>query len=155
MTRRATILAATAVCLMAGGSIQPSHAQTVPCAVIGDSISLGVSPVLPCAVNAKGGIPSGAVIARVDPTVVNVVSAGSNDPRNHNLASNLLQIRQRAKSVIWIVPVHSRAARLVRAAAKGAADPVVTFKPGRDGVHPRSYRALADAIRPYLNAGAK
>ena len=40
-----------------------------------------------CKLNAKIGIPSGAIIARVDPSAdVNVISAGSNDPDNPALA---------------------------------------------------------------------
>lgn len=120
------------------------------CHVAGDSIAVGVSHYLPCSHNAKGGIPSVAVIGRVKAGTVNIISAGSNDALNPNLASNLLQIRQRANSVIWILPIHKRAAAIVRKVAAGGNDQVVTFIPSRDNVHPRSYRELAAAIKKHL-----
>ena len=48
---------------------------------------------------------------RVD---VNVVSAGSNDPANPKLKTNLENIHSRARRVIWILPIE-RARAKVRA----------------------------------------
>ena len=64
--------------LVTGASAKPS------CAVVGDSIAVGAGQHMEaCRVNAKIGIQSKAVIARVNSSAdVNVVSAGSNDPAN-------------------------------------------------------------------------
>jgi hypothetical protein len=124
------------------------------CAIVGDSIAAGAGKyVAGCRVNAKIGIPSGAVIDRVDPAVeVNVVSAGSNDPDNPKLRANLEHIRDRAKRVVWILPIDARARAAVEAVAAEHRDPVVTFEPGGDRVHPRSEEALAKSIDAVVSA---
>jgi uncharacterized protein with von Willebrand factor type A (vWA) domain len=118
------------------------------CAVVGDSIAAGAGQYMrACRVNAKIGISSRAVIGRVDPSAdVNVVSAGSNDPDNPNLRGNLERIRSRAKRAIWILPIESRARAAVQAVAAEHGDPVVSFAPAGDNVHPRSEVALARSI---------
>ena len=118
------------------------------CAVVGDSIAVGAGKYMrACKVNAKIGISSRAVIGRVDPSAdVNVVSAGSNDPDNPNLRGNLERIRSRAKRAIWILPIESRARAAVQAVAAEHGDPVVSFAPAGDNVHPRSEVALARSI---------
>lgn len=134
---------------------QPASAQFlvdqhVSCAIVGDSIAVGLAPHLGfCYVDAKVGIPSAQVIARMDPDVmVTVVSAGSNDPDNPKLKDNLRLIRARTKNpVLWILPVHPRARAIVREVAAEFKDPTVSFKPSRDNVHPASYGALAQTIR--------
>jgi hypothetical protein len=124
------------------------------CAVIGDSIAVGAAKYMrACRVNAKIGIPSSAVIARVDPLVdVNVVSAGSNDPFNPHLQANLENIRSRALRVIWILPVETRARAEVRAVATAHGDPVISFAPAGDHVHPRSDIALTRSIAAAIDA---
>jgi hypothetical protein len=124
------------------------------CAIVGDSIAAGAGKyVSGCRVNAKIGIPSGAVIPRVDPSAeINVVSAGSNDPDNPNLLANLVQIRDRAKRVVWILPIDARARAAVQAVAEAHQDPVITFDPGGDRVHPRSEEALAKSIDAVVSA---
>src|SRR5580700_9449292 len=108
------------------------------CAVVGDSIALGVSPYLPeCTVDAKIGISSAAVIGRVHEADVLIVSAGSNDPDNPSLVSNLERIRAKATGkVIRIRPVNLKAAMAVLHVAGQHGDLVVSFEPGRDHVHP-------------------
>lgn len=118
------------------------------CAIVGDSIAVEAAQYLrDCKLNAKIGIPSGAVIARVDPSAeINVVSAGSNDPEEPNLRANLERIRERAKRTIWILPAIPSARAAVREIAARHGDAVVSFAPGGDGVHPASAATLAQAI---------
>jgi hypothetical protein len=124
------------------------------CAVVGDSIAAGAGQYMrKCKVNAKIGIPSHAVIGRVDPGAdVNVVSAGSNDPDNPNLRGNLESIRSRASRVIWILPIDTRARAEVQAVAAEHGDPVVSFAPAGDHVHPRSEIGLARSIDALMGA---
>jgi hypothetical protein len=123
------------------------------CAVVGDSIAVGAGQyVRACKVNAKIGIVSSAVVSRVDSLVdVNVVSAGSNDPTNPNLQANLEKIRSRARRVIWILPIETRARAEVRAVATAHGDPVVSFIPAGDHVHPRSDFQLARSIAAVMD----
>ncbi|MET0530940.1 MAG: hypothetical protein ABW003_21810, partial [Microvirga sp.] len=100
-----------------------------------------------CKVNAKIGIPSGAVIARVDPAAeINVISAGTNDADEPGLRANLERIRARAKRAVWILPAVPRARELVQQVAASYGDPVVSFAPRGDGVHPASAATLARSI---------
>jgi hypothetical protein len=117
------------------------------CALVGDSIAVEAGQFLHgCRLNAKIGILSEAVIARVDPFAeVNVVSAGSNDPDNPALRANLERIRARARRTIWILPTIARARAAVQEVAARHGDDVVSFTP-RDGVHPASAATLAHAI---------
>src|SRR5262245_14541179 len=89
------------------------------CALIGDSIAIEAGQyLLTCKLNAKIGIPSSAIIARVDAAAeINVVSAGSNDPDAPDLRMNLERIRARAKRVVWILPAITSARNAVRAVA--------------------------------------
>jgi hypothetical protein len=134
--------------------LAPTANAKPTCAIVGDSIAAGAGKYVPgCTVNAKIGIPSTAVIARVDPSAeINVVSAGSNDPDNPKLLANLVQIRERAKRVVWILPIDARARAAVRAVAEAHHDPVVAFDPGGDRVHPRSEEALAKSIDAVVTA---
>jgi hypothetical protein len=133
----------------------PSFVPDKPsCAVVGDSIAVGAGQYMrTCQVNAKNGISSHAVIGRVDPFAdVNVVSAGSNDPANPNLRANLESIRSRASRVIWILPIDTRARAEVQAVAAAHGDPVVSFSPAGDHVHPRSEIGLARSIAAVMGA---
>ena len=123
------------------------------CAVVGDSIAAGAGQYMPaCKVNAKIGISSSAVIDRVDPSAdVNVVSAGSNDPDNPQLRANLERIRARGKRMIWILPIDDGARAAVQAVAAEHGDPVVSFAPAGDHVHPRSEVALARSIAAIID----
>lgn len=125
------------------------HAPAQTCAIIGDSIAVGVGwQFRGCSISARGGISSRSVIGRMRPADVVVVSAGSNDPLNPRLWSNLNQIRSRAHgNVIWILPTQPRARMMVLAVARMHGDRTVSFIGGRDRVHPRSYAALVSNIR--------
>jgi hypothetical protein len=124
------------------------------CSVVGDSIAVGAAQFLQaCKVDAKNGISSAAVVARVDQTAdVNVISAGSNDPENPNLRANLNRIRSRAKDAIWILPIDARARAAVVEVAAAHGDPIVSFAPAGDHVHPRSEVALARSIVAVMDA---
>jgi hypothetical protein len=136
----------------------PTRASLAParpsCAVVGDSIAVGAGQYMrTCKVNAKIGISSSAVIGRVDPLAdVNIVSAGSNDPANPDLRANLERIRSRARRVIWILPIETRARAEVQAVATAHGDPVVSFAPTGDHVHPRSEIGLARSIAAVMGA---
>jgi hypothetical protein len=139
-----------ALALLASASVS-SHADdnSAPsCALVGDSIAVEAGEYLhACKLNAKNSIPSGAVIARVDPSAeINVVSAGTNDADEPDLRTNLERIRARTKRAIWILPTPPNARAAVRAVAERHGDPVVAFEPRGDGVHPASAATLARAI---------
>jgi hypothetical protein len=144
--------AAAVALLMVATAANAAERDTKPakrsCAVVGDSIAVGAGQyIAACRVNAKIGISSRAVIDRVDPSAdVNVVSAGSNDPDNPHLRGNLERIRSRARRTIWILPIETRARAAVQAVAAEHGDPVVSFAPASDHVHPRSEVALARSI---------
>jgi hypothetical protein len=141
--------AAAVALLMVATAANAAERDTKPakrsCA---DSIAVGAGQyIAACRVNAKIGISSRAVIDRVDPSAdVNVVSAGSNDPDNPHLRGNLERIRSRARRTIWILPIETRARAAVQAVAAEHGDPVVSFAPASDHVHPRSEVALARSI---------
>jgi hypothetical protein len=119
------------------------------CLIAGDSIALDLGRAAHrCAVDAKIGIGSAAIVKRVRPAPLVVVSAGSNDPDNPRLVRNLESMRARAGTgrVIWIVPAHPRAAGAVMTVAREHGDRVVPFVAARDHVHPRCPRCVADLI---------
>lgn len=115
------------------------------CAIFGDSISVGLATIIKgCAVVAKVGMSSAWIAAHAYAGSFDTVyiSSGSNDPTNPALVSNLRRTRAKnAARTIWIAPVNAKARAAVYAAAGG--DPVVTFVPGKDRVHPKSYAILA------------
>lgn len=120
--------------------------------VAGDSIALGVAQQLHWQHNARVGAPSKEIVDKVPRGHYDllVLSAGSNDPRNPALASNLEAMRKRAGGgVLWIAPVEPHARSVVERVAREHGDHVVTFTPGRDHVHPRSYAELARRIQQY------
>jgi uncharacterized protein with von Willebrand factor type A (vWA) domain len=119
--------------------------------VAGDSIALGTAQALHWQHDAKVGAPSSDIIHRVPHGTFHelVLSAGSNDPRNPRLAANLETMRRRATGggVVWIAPVEAHARATVEHVAHEHGDRVVTFTPGKDHVHPRSYTELARRIQ--------
>jgi hypothetical protein len=124
------------------------------CFVFGDSIAVGLAAVLGCASNAQVGLPSSAIVQRAPFAHYDlvVISAGTNDPFNRRLPFNLTMMREkvRANTVVWIRPVKSQAAVVVERTASRYGDQVVGFIPGRDGVHPKSYRGLAASLQKSL-----
>jgi hypothetical protein len=144
-----TLAASTVVATTLGLTIVPAGAS---CAIVGDSIAAIVGQFVgECLTDAKGGIPSADVIARVHPVDVLVVSAGSNDPLNPQLEYNLEKIRAKASgTVIWIKPISPKAAVAVEHVAATHHDSVVQFEPGSDSIHPKSYDELAMALRKFI-----
>lgn len=112
------------------------------CAIMGDSIALGLVALIPgCAFDASVGRPSSRIHGATADFVI--LSAGSNDPLNPRLETELLRIRRTTEgNVIWIVPTQPRAAGIVRRVAAKFGDIAIIFKPGRDGIHPASYPKL-------------
>ena len=117
------------------------------CLVLGDSIAKGLGGVLKgCLVIAKVGMTSAWILAHTPSLAVSTayVSAGTNDlPRYEHLAQNLKAISHKinAQRTIWVAPSHKVPNRIVH--AQGYA---VDFIPGKDGLHPRSYYALAQSV---------
>ena len=120
--------------------------------VLGDSIAVGYGAALrgPRTVLARVGAPTpriaswrrpGGPLARV------TISAGSNDSPGPTLASSLARLRAGivAGDVVWILPRERRRAAIVRATCVRNGDRMVDGGDvaSRDGVHPRSYAALA------------
>lgn len=117
------------------------------CLILGDSIAVGLSWVIKgCTVVAKVGMSSAWILAHAYSGNFDTVyiSSGSNDPYNPALESNLIQTRQRYKNsrIIWIAPVNQNAHKKIYLAAQPN-DVIVSFTPGPDHVHPRSYQELA------------
>jgi hypothetical protein len=125
------------------------------CVSIGDSIATreGLGGSLHCQeIHAVYGKPSSFIIheaAASGPHYACVISAGSNDPLNLNLEKNLEAIRRNVhcQITIWVKPAHSRPSSVVGHVAALYGDRAVQVYPGRDGVHPKSYPALAQQIR--------
>ena len=139
--------------LLIGGCDFSSTPKSKTCFLVGDSIGVGLSWYLKtCPASAKVGIPSKAVLKRTKQADVLIVSAGSNDPTNRRLEANLKAIRDKsgAATVIWIEPRHKRASAIVRKIAQRNGDLVISFKAGKDKVHPRSYKRLARDVAQSL-----
>lgn len=114
-----------------------------PCLIVGDSIAVGVAPHRPeCAVEARVGVSAASFVASRTASDTVIVSLGSNDGADPTAALHRLRERITARRVIWIVPAY-RWADQVRAVARQHNDTSITVVAGPDGVHPASYRALA------------
>ncbi len=136
-----------AICLFVT-TVAADPVRVHTCAVVGDSIAEAVQSYLPCQHNTKIGISSAAIAGRLIPGVaVTVISAGSNDPLNPFLRLNLRIIHSRAHSrVVWILPINAIARAAVETVAAEYDEPVLSFEPAGDHVHPRDNRALAETI---------
>lgn len=124
------------------------------CVALGDSIAVGISQHSRCRKAAIVGVPSAKILTMAKNVSADtvVISAGSNDPHNPKLKSNLIGIRQsiNTKRVIWIAPYNDRAARIVREVAAIYGDGYISLTnyTSNDRVHPRNYRLLAkDALK--------
>ena len=113
---------------------------------LGDSIAVGLS----CEVSyARVGVGSDEAVQNWLGVQADVISLGSNDPLNPSLYRNLDLIRGRISGqVVWIVPRHPRARRIVRELAGKWGDRVVEFVAKGDGVHPRSYLEVRRRLAP-------
>ncbi len=123
------------------------------CVAVGDSIAVGVGQAAHCSINAKVGASSSYIANHVVASnkSVAIVSAGSNDPTNPHLRSNLIKIRSKLNSdrVVWILPYDRRAAKIVRSVAITFGDGYIDLSgfDTRDRVHPSSYSAVAKNIQ--------
>lgn len=114
-------------------------------AAIGDSLALGTGRAL--------GVPTYAVERKSSCWILGhlprsgfdhaVISAGTNDPPGRCIAA--IRARIHARHVVWILPVNGARAP-VAALAHLYGDPVVAYRPGRDGIHPPAYAPLARAV---------
>ena len=120
------------------------------CLIVGDSIAVGLAQQMPeCGSSARVGIRASAVVGRVRQADRVIVSAGSNDLRDSaGLRAALERVRAGAGGgvVVWVLPANG-ARQAVLSVARHHGDRTVSFRAGRDGVHPRSYRELANALR--------
>ena len=128
------------------------------CGILGDSIALGIALAHPgCDTSAKVGRSTHAILAHQLPQQQHygyvVISAGSNNPRDPALRTQLCRIRATVKAdkVVWIEPLNSALARsMVREIAAQHGDSTQSFTRSRDGVHPRSYSALWALVKRRL-----
>lgn len=117
------------------------------CLILGDSIAVGVGQQRPeCHVEARVGVSAAAFhVAQTSADTV-IISLGSNDWSDPTSALWKLRERIDAKRVVWIVPAIRWAAQVHRVADLYG-DTTVTVMAGFDGVHPTSYRALAQLTK--------
>jgi len=131
------------------------------CYIEGDSIAVGTATAeglsakyrpTDCKMDAKIGISSTAIIARAHDAELVVISAGSNDPTNPKLVDNLETIRAKAThKVLWIVPaVSAVAADAVKKVAAEHGDDTISFTPGGDHTHPRTYAPIIAQVQADL-----
>jgi hypothetical protein len=136
------------------------------CMVVGDSVGVGIGMALNgvCSTSAKVGISSSAVAERVQAGEHwTIASLGSNDfPRSiapAQRAQSEIRVRAALASVLaktgsrllLVLPANG-ARGLVQGWAAANGVRTVSFAPGRDGIHPRSYTALAREIRRKIGA---
>jgi hypothetical protein len=123
------------------------------CVAVGDSIAVGIGQAAHCSINAKVGASSSYIAQHTysSDKGVAVISAGSNDPDNPKLMSNLHAVRAKIKArrVVWILPYNRKAAEAARAVAVQHGDAYIDLRGfrTRDGVHPSSYSAVAKKIQ--------
>lgn len=116
--------------------------------VIGDSIALGTGTALHVETRARVGAPSCEILRKVPGGRYDVVviSAGVNDPPGRCLEA--IRARVHARRIIWILPAPINSARAhIAAVACEHGDRTVSYVPGRDHLHPRSYVELARRVR--------
>jgi lysophospholipase L1-like esterase len=133
------------------------------CRVVGDSVAVGLGAVLrTCAVAARIGIGSVEAASRIgkgDAWVI--VAIGSNDfPRGISPAQRK-QSEANVRRALSRIAAVAGARAIVVVPANGGRDTVaswlashglrsVSFAAGPDGIHPRSYGALAKRIRAMM-----
>jgi hypothetical protein len=128
------------------------------CLIIGDSIAAGIAAALStmhpaaCDVRVRVGASVGAIVSMA-PTAsyqFAIISAGSNDRGNRNLAADLERLRTalKAKAITWLYPRASPEAWAVYRVARKRGDRAIGL--GRigsqDGVHPNSYDAAVSIV---------
>ena len=126
------------------------------CVLLGDSIAVGLKPHTPCILQAQVGRSAHhqvALIRQVTAKTV-IISLGSNDVGDKLLEKSLLRnlrtVRRQVEAyrVIWIIPYHAAAREQVRRVAAEWGDGLVDLMDYRtkDGVHPQSYKELANGL---------
>lgn len=135
----------------------------VPCLILGDSHAEATATAVRnvagqrCAVITKRGASSSAILKQT-PTIAYggvVISAGTNDADNPDLAYNLNAIRGRFRAgrVVWLMPYNREAAMTVQWVAHRWGDRVIDLawaRARKDGVHCVSYSWVARSV---LRAG--
>ncbi len=121
------------------------------CVIVGDSLAIGLAQQMPeCRLHARIGAGSAAIARFVvhESASLVVISTGSNDgPARAKVLTRLRHRFDAARRVVWIVPANAAAAAVVVRVASLHGDALVRFRTGHDGIHPRSYRTLASAVR--------
>lgn len=125
------------------------------CLIIGDSIALGLALAsnAGCDVRAKVGRDPLAILLATPPAPrcyrTAIISAGTNNPARLPLITYISSIRYRvcAEQIIWVLPVNPLASLPVATVASAGQDATVSFKPGRDWLHPQSYHALWRSVQ--------
>jgi hypothetical protein len=114
----------------------------------GDSIADGAGHAAHAPTLARKGAGSCEIARKVPHSLWGwvIVSAGVNDQGRcvEQVRQNIGTVAQ----VIWIVPPrrYARARAAIFASCRRHGDKYVTYIPGRDGLHPRSYSELVDTI---------
>ena len=124
------------------------------CVVAGDSIAVGIGSVLTeCRTIAKVGINSKDFVTHhkhLPNSNETIISLGSNDGQA-NYSKYLLSLRNSIQNkVIWILPNNNAKPRsAIIAIANKYNDRIVYLSKYKsaDGVHPKSYKAVAKDIR--------
>jgi lysophospholipase L1-like esterase len=126
------------------------------CVLLGDSIAVGLKSHLPCNLEAKVGRNSHqqSMLVRNIKAKTVIISLGSNDVGDKllekSLLRNLRSVRRQveANKVIWVIPYHAAAREQVRRVAAEWGDGLVDLMDYRtkDGVHPQSYKELANGV---------
>lgn len=123
----------------------------IDCLIIGDSIAVGIGQQMAeCETRARIGAGTAGISRWATPAEAVVISAGTNDLRDTPaLRARLRALRSRFgfSGVIWVLPANEAGRAVLAVATENYADTLVTFASGADGIHPRSYRRLAESVR--------
>lgn len=154
--RHALALACVAPLSIAAVIAAPQHDPAALSLALGDSIAWGAVHLggLPAISVARVGAPSCEILRAAPRRHFGrvVISAGVNDAPGRCLEAIRAAID--ADVVVFILPpaINSARAHIARVAAAHG-DRTVSYEPGPDGLHPRSYPALARAIEAAWRAG--
>ena len=118
---------------------------------VGDSIARGVGDAAHAPTYAHVSAKSCEIVGMVPEMMADtvVISAGVNDSPGYCLGSLVDRIlnRMHPREIVWILSPAKYSARAHQAAMANARhDRTVSYVPGHDGLHPRSYPELACAL---------